>query len=63
MSPRFRREASEAHVYQGCQCSNDTCLSGCESKIDSTCQSVYAPLDQCILQHCATPCGDVIDGG
>jgi hypothetical protein len=43
--------------YDGCQCSDLNCISGCLGKIDSTCQNSYGPLVSCLSQSCATPCG------
>jgi hypothetical protein len=50
--------------YSGCQCSDLTCISGCLSKIDSTCQNAYVPLASCLSQKCSSPCaGTTPDGG
>jgi hypothetical protein len=42
--------------YEGCQCSDTACLTGCLAKIDSTCQSADGILTACLLQYCSSEC-------
>jgi hypothetical protein len=42
--------------YEGCECSDLTCLQGCLAKIDSTCESADSPLETCIMQSCSSQC-------
>jgi hypothetical protein len=43
--------------FAGCDCSDLSCISGCLSKIDATCENADGPLAACLSSKCATPCG------
>ena len=49
--------------YDSCQCSDDSCLSACQSLIIPTCESDDANLVSCLKTQCAVPCGAETDAG
>ena len=54
--------------YEGCQCSDVLCIQNCESKVTGSCASAYTGLENCLGQHCSSPCGaqslpPPLDGG
>lgn len=42
--------------YEACDCSNLTCLTDCQSRIDSACQSPYGAVTTCLSQNCQMQC-------
>jgi hypothetical protein len=59
------RSSCQAFVscYEACQCSDDTCVFGCQAKVDATCSGPAQAENMCLEQNCSQACMDAVDAG